>query len=345
MGVRISGINAVVPKTIRQVAPPPDPETGETPKNVTGVETVRVATKGQTAVDLAEAAGGRLLSRLGLEANDVDGIVFVSQTPDYVLPASACILQHRLGLPKGAFAFDVGMGCSAYPYALAVGSSLITARLAGRVLVLVGDVLSPLAHPEDQGVSGLFGDAASATVLEWHEHDNDLPAFDLGSDGAGEEFLVVPVGRARYPTMKSFQDSAPDGLKQSANHPEHLNMVGAEIFSFTLREVPGVVNRVLERAGRTASDVDYFLFHQANRFILNHLIRKMKLSGDKCPVSIDEYGNTSGASPALTACHRLPEINSDRELTALVVGFGVGFSWGGALLKLRPGTLSPLEEV
>ncbi len=127
MGVRISGINAVVPKTVRQIAG--DAEQGAK-KSMTGVQTVRVAAEGQTAVDLAEAAGSRLLSRLGVDPGDVDGVVFVSQTPDYVLPASACILQHRLGLPKSALAFDVGLECSAYPYALAIVNGLLTARVA-----------------------------------------------------------------------------------------------------------------------------------------------------------------------------------------------------------------------
>lgn len=339
MGIRISGIDAVVPKTVRKI------ESGDSSNKMTGVKTVRVAAQGQTSVDLAESAGKRLLARLGVEPSDVDGVVFVSQTPDYVLPASACVLQHRLGLPKSALAFDIGMGCSAYPYGLAVANGLLVSQVARRILVLVGDVLTPLAHPEDPGVTGLFGDAASATLLEWDDDANDLLAFDLGSDGAGESLLIVPVGQSRYPTEKDFDARASDALKESSPHPRHLNMAGAEIFSFTLREVPGVVTRVLERAGRKKENVDYFLFHQANQFILNHLIRKMKLPKEKCPVSIAEFGNTSGTSPALTACHCLSEVNSERGLCGLIVGFGVGFSWGGALVTLRRNTLGPVEEV
>ncbi len=339
MGVRISGINAVVPKAIRRI------ESDPSSKKVTGIETVRVAAEGQTAVDLAEAAGRRLLSRLAVDPGDVDGVVFVSQTPDYQLPASACILQHRLGLPKQALAFDVGMGCSAYPYALAVANGLLVSRLARRILVFVGDVLTRFAHPNDPSVAGLFGDAVTATMLEWDDEENDLLAFDLGSDGAGEPLLVVPVGQARYPSEDCFYSQAPDALQESSPHPQHLNMVGSEVFSFTLREVPGVVARVLERAECEKDDVDYFLFHQANLFILNHFMRKMKLPKEKCPVSIAEFGNTSGASPALTACHCLSEINTERQMSALVVGFGVGFSWGGTLVTLRPGTLGPVEEI
>ena len=339
MGVRISGIGAVVPKKVREIEP------GDNANKMTGVKTIRVAAQGQTAVDLAESAGRGLLTRLGIEPSDVGGVVFVSQTPDYVLPASACVLQHRLGLPKNALAFDVGLGCSAYPYGLAVANGLLVSQMAKRMLVLVSDVLTPLAHSEDPGVTGLFGDAASATLLEWDEDANDLLAFDLGSDGAGELLLIVPVGQSRYPTEKEFADRAPNALKESSPHPRHLNMAGAEIFSFTLREVPGVVTRVLERAGREKEDVDYFLFHQANQFIINHLIRKMKLPKEKCPVSIAEFGNTSGTSPALTACHCLSEINSERELCGLIVGFGVGFSWGGAFVSLRRNTLGSVEEV
>ncbi len=342
MGIRIAGMNAIVPHTVRRAAS--DSSSGGGPENVTGVRTVRVAVEGQTSTDLAGVAATRLLAHLKLGPADLDGLVFVSQTPDYILPASACVLQRRLGLSKGVFAFDVGLGCSAYPYGLAIASSLITARMGNRVLLLVGDVSSLLAHADDRGVSHLFGDSATATILEWHEDRNDIVALDLGTDGAGEEYLMVPVGLARYRTLEAFRKRAPESLAQSVKHPHHLHMSGAEIFSFTLREVPGIASRVLQRAGLAISDVDYFLFHQANQFIINHLIRKMKLAADRCPTSIAEFGNTSGASPVVTACQCLADINRERELTAMIIAFGVGFSWGGALVNLAKGSVFPIEE-
>ncbi len=127
-------------------------------------------------------------------------------------------------------------------------------------------------------------------------------------------------------------------------HPHHVHMNGTEIFTFTLREVPGIIDRTLLNAARRADDVDYFFLHQANKFILNHLVKKIKLPSEKCPFSIGSYGNTNGASPAVTACHAVADVNRDRELLAMFVGFGVGFSWGGALVRLRPGTVFPIEQ-
>jgi 3-oxoacyl-[acyl-carrier-protein] synthase-3 len=165
----------------------------------------------------------------------------------------------------------------------------------------------------------------------------------LGSDGGGWANLIVPVGNARYPSVAEFAAGAPECLRKIA-HPEFMHMEGAEVFTFTLREVPGIVNRTLERAGRKRDEVDYFFLHQASKFVLDHLIRKMKLPPERCPLSLGEYGNTWGASPAVTACHAATDANRDRELLAMFVGFGVGYSWGGALVRLRQGTLFPIEE-
>jgi 3-oxoacyl-[acyl-carrier-protein] synthase-3 len=140
-----------------------------------------------------------------------------------------------------------------------------------------------------------------------------------------------------------FASNRPKCLEKVVN-PQCVYMDGAQIFTFTLREVPGVIQRTLQNAGRQLGEVDYFLLHQANQFILNHLIKKMKLPAEKCPLSIGEYGNTSGASPAVTACHALADANRERELSVMFVGFGVGYSWGGALVRLRPGTVLGVEE-
>jgi 3-oxoacyl-[acyl-carrier-protein] synthase-3 len=264
-----------------------------------------------------------------------------------VLPAganhTACLLQDRLGLPHGALAFDVNLGCSGYPYGLVIANGLIAAGAARRILLLVGDTFSWAVHPEDRVCGPLFGDAVAATLLERDDQD-DLLGAELGTDGSGWANLIVPAGQCRYRSREAFA-SDPTPQLAGVAHPEFVHMDGTEVFSFTLREVPGLVARTLARAGREAGSVDYFLFHQANRFIQDHLVRKLGLPPEKCPVSIDCYGNTSGASPALTACHAIAPVNRSRELVVMFVGFGIGYSWGGVLARLRPATVYPVEEV
>ena len=310
----------------------------------TGIHSVHLVSPGQTAQDLAQHAATRLLAALNLSPRDVQGIVMVTQSADYSLPASACILQDRLGLPKSVLAFDVNLGCSAFPYGLAIVRGLLAAGPARRILLLVADTPSLHVHPEDRSAVPLFGDAAAATLLEADPDAEDLLGVDLGTDGGGWANLIMPVGKYRYPTRSDFAASRPPCLAK-VEYPEHTYINGAEIFTFTLREVPGLVERTLAAAKVSAEAVDYYFFHQANKFILDYLIRKMRLPAAKCPLSIGSYGNTSGVSPAVTACHAAAAVNRERELLAAFVAFGVGYSWGGAMVRLRPGVLFPIEEL
>jgi len=346
MGSRIRGILSVVPAQVRTTADLAarfGAADAERTARLTGIHQSRPAAPGQTAGDLAEQAAVRLLAQVEVSPRDVDGLIFVTQSPDFPAPATACLLQDRLGLPRGTLAFDVNLGCSGYPYGLVIASGLIATGAARRILLLIGDTFSWAVHPEDRVCAPLFGDAAVATLLE-HDTQDDLLGMDLGTDGSGWSSLIVPVGQYRYRSREAFVSALPPELA-GVSHPEFVHMDGAQIFTFTLREVPGVVARTLARAGREAGSVDYFLFHQANRFIQDHLVRKLGLPPEKCPVSIDCFGNTSGASPALTACHAIAPVNRSRELVVMFVGFGIGYSWGGVLARLRPATVFPVEEV
>ncbi|MHC4399076.1 MAG: 3-oxoacyl-ACP synthase III family protein [Planctomycetota bacterium] len=346
MGVRLAGILAVVPSRvlgIDELEQHMSRQDAQRIVDLTGVRHRHVAGDSQTAADLGEAASRALFNEIGLSPARLDGIVFVTQTPDYVLPATACILQHRLGLPKAALAFDVNHGCAGYPYGLAIGHSLIASGLAKRLLVVVGDTITKRIDPSDRGTYPLFGDAAAATVLVESQTDDDFLAFDLGSDGAGWHRLVVPVGQSRYRNPGEFERCAADEVRQIPN-PERLYMDGNHIFAFTLREVPGVVERTLSSAGTSASEVDYFFVHQANRFIIRHLCDKIGVPPEKSPLSMDRYGNTSAPSPALTACDAVGGLEPATSLVSLFLGFGVGFSWGGALVKLRSECVFPIQE-
>jgi 3-oxoacyl-[acyl-carrier-protein] synthase-3 len=348
MGSRLLGIQAVVPAGVAgpdDVAARFGPEVAERVLQMTGVRQRHVAPPGQTTADLVHAAARSLLGKLGVRAGEVDGVILVTQTPDFVAPATACILQDRLGLPQSALAFDMNQGCSAYPYGLAVCHGLLAAGLARRVLLLVGDTASQGVDPADKGTAPLFGDGVAATLIEAVAGPGDLLAVDLGTDGSGWANLVTAVGASRYRRLEDFRARAPAELRERLPNPETIFMDGGEVFAFTLRVVPGLVRRLLDRAGLTADGVDYFFFHQANLFIVNHLVKRCGLPPEKCPVSIDRYGNTNGASPAITACDALPGTGRRGPITAAFLGFGVGYSWGGVMARLNAETAFPVEEL
>ena len=291
-----------------------------------GVEQRRIADPEQTTGDLCFEAAKALLDRLAWAADSIDGLIFVSQTPDYRLPATACVLHGRLGLAPHCQAFDVGLGCSGYVYGLWLAASLIKVGLK-RVLVLAGDTSSRLVDPDDRATAILFGDAGSASALE---ADADAPAmrFRLGSDGAGARHLVIPEG--------AYRTGESDARWGEAVDPACLHMDGAEVFTFTLRAVPNLVREILEDAGLAAADVDFYALHQANRFMLKHLAKKIGAGEARVPINIDRFGNTSSATiPLLLTTDLAGRVTASRT-RLMLVGFGVGFSWGAALIDAAP---------
>ena len=291
-----------------------------------GVETRYWVSPGQTTSDLCLAGGERLLERLAWPRASVDALIFVSQTPDQRLPATACVLHGRLGLAPHCQAFDVGLGCSGYVYGLWLASTLIAAG-CGRVLLMAGDTISPIVDPDDRGTALLFGDAGTATALE---HDDAAPVttFVLGTDGAGASNLIVPAG--------GFREPAEDPRRTRPFNPEHLYMDGGEVFAFTLRAVPKLVAETLAHAGCTAQEVDAFVLHQANRFMLNHLAKKIGARPEQAPINIDRFGNTSSATLPLVLTTDLAKRITSAPAKIALVGFGVGYSWGAALMQTDP---------
>lgn len=345
-GVRVAGLAAAVPS---QASTAEEtlvglPE-GEVAKIVTnsGVSSRRVAGDGVCTSDLCHAAADRLLDKLGWDRASVGLLVFVSQTPDYVLPATSCTLQERLGLSKDVAAFDVNLGCSGYVYGLFVASQLLTALGTGRALLLVGDTISKIAGTRDRTVSALFGDAGSATALE---RDVDAPAIDfvLGTDGRGASNLIVPAGGFRYRSCAASRESRE---REDANlrSDEQLFMDGKEIFAFTLREVPKLLRSITEQAGVPIEAFDAFVLHQANKFMLEHLAKKCRLPADRVPIALGARGNTSSASIPLAVVDSLRDQITSRSMKLMLGGFGVGYSWAGASLTIGPLTAPPVVEV
>lgn len=284
---------------------------------MTGVETRYYAASNQTAGDLCLSAARLLLVRMDWRENTIDALIFVSQTPDQRLPATACALHGNLSLGPHCQAFDVSLGCSGYVYGLWLAAALITAGCR-RVLVLAGDTSSRLVDPMDRTTALLFGDAGSATALEADPAAAPVH-FVLGTDGAGARHLAIAGGGFRKPAGA-----------------DTLVMNGAEVFGFTLRAVPALVRATLERAGQTMDDVDIFALHQANRFLLRHIGKKLSIDPARMPINIDRYGNTSSASIPLLMCTDLAAQLTQGSHRVMLAGFGVGFSWAAASMHLVP---------
>jgi 3-oxoacyl-[acyl-carrier-protein] synthase-3 len=289
---------------------------------------------GQTAGDLCTEAAGALLADLGWEPASVDGIILVTQNPDHFSPATACIAHGRLGLADHCLAFDVGMGCSGYVYGMLIAGQFIASGACKRVLLLAGDTPSQAISPEDKSVAMLFGDAGTATALEY-DPSADAMAFVLGTDGTGADNLVIPAGGFRErPNARCFDREADeDGNRRSSLE---LKMNGLAVFAFTLQRVPPLVTATLAARGWEKDDVDAFLFHQANGFMLTKIGKKLGLPPDRTPTNIDRYGNTSmGSIPLLLADDLAARLRSGEPVRTLMAGFGVGYSWAGLATTLR----------
>jgi 3-oxoacyl-[acyl-carrier-protein] synthase III len=301
----------------------------------TGIEARVVADASCCASDLCHAAAERLLTELGWDRSTISALVFVSQTPDYILPATSCLLQHRLSLPTTCAAFDVNLGCSGYVYGLWIAASLVAAGQR-RVLLLVGDTINKLVSPADRATALLFGDAGSATALEADPQAGPMH-FVLGTNGAGGRHLMVPAGGARQPHTA---DTGVRTARENGNirSDDDLFMAGAEIFAFTLKEVPPLIDQALAAAGWTPDEVDHIVFHQANRFMLKHLARKMKLDEAKVTIALEHFGNTvSGSIPLAISSALRAEVRKK----FLLAGFGVGYSWAALAFAPDPFLIIP----
>ena len=296
----------------------------------TGIESRRIAAEDETAADLAFSAAEQMFANGSISRGQIDYLLFCTQSPDYLLPASSCILQDRLGLPIHCGAIDINQGCSGYVYGLQLANALIASGTANSVLLLTGETYSKYIHPRDRSVRVLFGDAGTATVIGAAVRGAKFVTSIVGTDGSGYKNLIVPAGGSRLPSSNSStRESCDDNgnVRTAAN----LFMDGQELFAFTLRRVPGLVEALLVKGGLTANDVDAFVFHQANAFMNEHLRGKMRLPKEKVPLALRDVGNTVSNTLPLT----LAQVghNFARGNKIALVGFGVGYSWGACLLE------------
>ena len=345
-GVHISGVTSVVPSGIKRI----EEETSLFGKDSARINRLKkdigmnkrhITVKDECASDLCEHAAKFLLSKLGYDPLTIDCLLLVTQTPDYFIPASSYILHGRLGLTKNCAAFDVNLGCSGYVYGLWLSSMMISSGSCKRVLLLAGDTLSRCVSPYDRGVAALFGDAGSATIIE-NGSGNHKINFVFHSDGKGYNHLIIPAGAFRN---RHSIETARITKRENGNirSEEHLYMNGAEIFSFSISEVPPLIDEVLTLSGWVKEDVNYFIFHQANKFIVQNIARKLKIPCKKAPYNVfEEYGNQSSVSIPVTICENLFSTIQNKSMKVILTGFGTGLSWAACALELGPMECHPV---
>lgn len=292
-----------------------------------GVDCRHIAGEDQTAADMATLAAERLFEEHNIDKQSVDFVVLCTQSPDYKLPTSACMIQDRLGLRSNIGAFDFNLGCSGYVYGLAIAKGLIAGGIAGNVLLLTSETYNKHLHPRDKGNRTIFGDAATATLVSTEGYA-EIGNFSLGTDGSGAENLIVHTGAMRNPAPKGDLTFDENGNPTSS---DYLYMNGSEIFSFTQSNVPVVVRDTLSKNGLEHSDINMFVFHQANKYMLNFLRKKLKIEEERFYINMASVGNTvSNSIPlALYEAHKEGRLLNN----VLLCGFGVGYSWGGVVLK------------
>lgn len=307
----------------------------------TGIEERRVAEEGSCASDLCYEAASKLMSNLSWTGKDIDVVIFVSQSADYYLPATAIILQDRLGIKNDTLAFDINLGCSGYVYGLHVIGSLLTSGTLKRGLLLCGDISTNSTNPKDKSSYPLFGDSGSATAIEFDPSASKMN-FTFGSDGSQHQTIIMKGGGAKY----KFHDDSLTEHEISPGIVRHeLNLVleGLDIFSFSVKTVPPTIKSLLEKTNTDLEEIDFFVLHQANKIINDSIRKKLKQDQCKFPSSLKHFGNTSSGSIPLTITTEISkEFDSTKKL--VFCGFGVGLSWGAVLIEQKNLILPDLIE-
>ncbi len=295
----------------------------------TGIRERHIANENETALDLGLRAAVKLLDNYDKEK--IDLLLFCTQSPDYYLPTSACILQDKLGLRTDVGAFDFNLGCSGFIYGLAIAKSFIRTGIASNVLLITSETYTKHIHPKDKGNRTIFGDGAAATIIERSERKGILE-FSLGTDGSGYKNLIVPNGglRNRYDINAKEIDDGSGSIRTENN----LYMNGPEIFNFTIEAVPVVVNQCLEKNQTNLSEIDYVIFHQANLFMIEYLRKKINIPKEKFYMNMLHTGNTVCATIPIALKDCLDNKIIKEGDRVLLVGYGVGYSWGATIIEI-----------
>lgn len=296
-----------------------------------GVDSRHLASENETAGDMAEKAARRLFEEYNIAPQSIDFLMLCTQSPDYFLPSTSCVLQNRLGIPSTAGAFDYNLGCSGCIYGMAMAKGLIAAGIAKNVLLLTAETYNKYLHPADKSNRSIFGDGAAACLIST-EGFAEIGEFVLGTDGSGAENLIVKTGAARCKHATGLNDEDSEG---HIRRDDYLYMNGGAIFNFTLDAVPTMMNQLLEKSGLTKEEIDYYVFHQANKFMLSTIRKVCVLPKDKFYIDLANVGNTVSSTIMIGLKDCLNNGLIQRGMKVMCCGFGVGLSWGGAILEFQ----------
>ena len=293
-----------------------------------GITERHIAADNETATDMAQKAAQQLFAQ-GVDESQIDFVLLCTQSQDYFLPSSACILQDKLGLSKDCGAFDFNLGCSGYEYGLAVAKGLIVAGIAKNILLLTAETYTKYIHPQDKGNMTIFGDGASATLVST-EGFAEIGEVVVGTDGSGAENLIVRTSAARHKALANNVAQDEDGTIVS---DDHLYMHGGNVFNFTTDVVPDMVEKLLSKSGLQQDDIDLWVFHQANKYMINYLRKLLEIDKEKFYIFMEKVGNTVSSTIPIALCEARKEDKLHGNV--LLAGFGVGLSWGGVMLKIN----------
>lgn len=294
-----------------------------------GVESRHLSAEDETAGDMAEKAARKLFDEYNINPKDIDFVMLCSQSPDHFLPSTACILQNRLGIPTSAGAFDYNLGCSGCVYGIAMANSFVTSGLAKNVLLLTAETYQKYLHPSDKSNRSIFGDGAAACLIST-DGFAEIGGCVLGTDGSGAEHLIIKTGAARHKSATGNVAVDDDGHER---YDDYLYMNGSAIFNFTLEAVPTMMEKILEKNRCQKEEIDYYVFHQANKFMLNTIRKVCALPKDKFYINLEETGNTVSSTVMIGLKQCLDGGKITSGMRVMISGFGVGLSWGGTILK------------
>lgn len=318
-------------------------EEAETFDNTVGIKNRYIGSDDICTSDLCFDAAERLIAALGWEKESIDVLVFGSVTGDYKTPPTSGILQHRLGLPTSTFVLDIPMGCCGSMYAINVAGNLLSTGSVKRALLLVGDTALRMGSLKDKSRVPLFGDSGTAMALEYDPTAEKI-VIEFNTLGAGYEALITPHGGFRHPiTAESFiEEDFGNGIIRA---PKDTLINGMDVFSFAISRPPISIKKMMEKYELTSENVDFFLIHQANKLIVDRIVKKMKLPLEKVPYDLQEFGNLGGASVPMLMTYNLIDELQARPLTLLCSSFGLGLTWGTMILRTQPMVVLPFNKI
>ena len=298
--------------------------------NKVGVRERHIAAPDETAGDMAEKAARKLFEEYGVSPTEIDFVLLCTQSPDHFLPSTACILQHRLGIPTSAGAYDYDLGCSGCIYGMATAKGLIAAGLATNVLLLTAETYTKYLHPSDKSNRSIFGDGAAACLISKDKGFAEIGDFVFGTDGSGAENLMVKSFGARQRNASGIESTDDDG---HVRRDDYLYMNGSAIFNFTLDTVPAMIADLLRKSGLQKADIDYFVFHQANKYMLSTIRKVCGIDKDKFYIDIEHTGNTVSPTILIGLKECLTNGTVHPDMKVMACGFGVGLSYAATILS------------